>query len=469
MPKELAPYTIFLTVFILLNVGIYFVIQLNAKEKIFKELFFYWLSVLLVMICESMVKDGKLGLSLIFLTNFVPIMISTTYLTRVHGYKINYRFYLAAVPLTIGLTVFLNSLNLPFHIISAPVVLINIAPFIEALYVSLFLHRKEFGLIEKMIGGFLSVWGVICCVNYGLYRFNPSVVQYVFGFGSAFVGYLMYSILLPLYSIQQINRRKTEVLEAMVADKTKELIEIKNEKEKLLRVLVHDISNPLQAAMFKVSQLKGALPAGSDEYSRVEKVSKGLSTIKDIVAHVREYECVLLGMRTMDLEEVSLQECLDEIENLFLDRFNEKNIQLNICNSLHKDTKIRVDKTSFVFSIASNLISNAFKFSKPNSEVKIVCFEQNSEIIFEVIDHGVGMPHHTLEKIFDIGASVSSQGTLGEKGTGFGLPIVKAYVTKLGGRIEARSSQDEDNSGTTFSLYLPQTGQNNSAEQTYMQ
>lgn len=470
MPNELAPYTIFLTSFILINVFIYFVIQLNAKEKVFRQLFYYWLSVLFVLVCESFVKEGKLALSLIFLVNFIPITIGTTYLTRVYGYKIKYRFYVVAIPLAVGLTIFFNSLNLPFTVICAPIFLVDILPFVEALYVALISKRSEFGIIEKMIGGFLSVWGIISCVAYLLYRYNPTLIQYVFGFGSAFVGYLMYSILLPLYSIQQINRKRTEILEAMVADKTKELVELKNEKEKLLRVLVHDISNPLQSAMFKVSHLKSAVPVGSNEYLYAEKVSKGLNTIKDIVSHVREYECVLLGLRTLELEEVFLQECLDEVENIFSDRYKEKNIQLNIHNKLPSDTKIKVDRTSFILSVASNLISNAFKFSKPNSEVQVLCYEKNSEIIIEVIDNGVGMNERTLSKIFDIGASVSSQGTLGEKGTGFGLPIVKAYVTMFGGRIMAKSSQDENNSGTTFSLHLPHIQkQNNFSDQKFMQ
>jgi len=255
--------------------------------------------------------------------------------------------------------------------------------------------------------------------------------------------------------IQQINRKRTEYLEKMVSERTRELTESKQEKEKLLRVLVHDISNPLQAVMYKMGQLKKSHRLGLDEKESVEKSFKHLFAIRDIISHVREYECVLSGTRTLNLGEVRVADCLEEIENMFSDRFKEKDIFFKIENRLTDDASVMVDKTSFIHSVAANLISNALKFSVPHSEVHLICEMRNDEIVFEVIDHGIGISEATLEKLFDIGAATSRIGTLGESGTGFGLPIVKAYALMYGGRINAVSSQEKDQSGTTFSLYLP--------------
>jgi nitrogen-specific signal transduction histidine kinase len=468
MPKELIPYSLFLLLFIFLNVAIYFIIQLNAKEKVFRELFFYWISVLFVLISEGIVIKGRLGLSLIFIVNFLPISVMASFILRTYNYKFKFKIYAVAIPLAAITTIFLDKLNAPFQLTSAPIVMVTMAPFFEALYISLVLHRRDAGVIEKIIGVFLSFLGIFCCVNYGLNRFDPTPLQFIFGFGSAFVCYLLYSILLPLYCIQQINRKKTDFLENIVSDRTRELSESKQEKENLLRVLVHDISNPLQAAMYKTGTLKKSLQEESVDYENVEKILKSLNSIRDIITHVREYECVLSGTRTMELGEVLLQDCLDEVEQIFGDRFREKNISLKIHNKLSPVTKIKIDKTSFIHSVASNLVSNALKFSRPNSEVLIVCYLENSQIVIEVIDRGIGIAKESLDKIFDIGIMSSSNGTLGELGTGFGLPIVKAYAIMFGGRIAATSSQDSETGGTTFSLYLPQI-ENSSQDQIYLQ
>ncbi len=467
MPQELQPYAIFLSVFILINIAIYFVIQLNAKEKIFKELFYYWLAVFFVFISEGTVITGKLGLSLIFLTNFIPISIMASFILRTYNYKFKYKFYALALPGAALMSYFFYKLDLPFPIVSAPVVLVDIGPFLEAIYLSMIVHRKETGMTEKIIGTFLSAFGIFCCVNYGLNRFDPTPLEYIVGFGTGFICYLMYSILLPVYVIQQINRKRTEYLEAMVSDRTRELTESKQEKEKLLRVLVHDISNPLQAVMYKMGQLKKSHRLGLDEKDSVEKSFKHLYAIRDIIAHVREYECVLSGTRTLNLGEVKVSDCLEEIENMFSDRFKEKDILFKIENRLSRDEVVLVDKTSFIHSVAANLISNALKFSVPHSEVHLICDLKDGEILFEVIDHGIGISESTLEKLFDIGAATSRIGTMGESGTGFGLPIVKAYALMYGGRITACSSQTKDQSGTTFSLYLPVV-KNENASQTFL-
>ncbi|MFA6237600.1 MAG: HAMP domain-containing sensor histidine kinase [Bacteriovorax sp.] len=469
MPKELLPYSIFLVSFIFINLLIYFVIQLNAKEKVFKELFYYWLAVFFVTLSEGTVKDGKLGLSLIFLANFPAIYIMVRFILRAYNYKFNTALYLKAMPVVVALTILFDYMDASFPITSLPVILISMGPFVEALYISLFKHREESGLFEKLIGGFVSILAIGCIINYGLNRYNPTLTQYILGFGSAFVCYIIYSILLPLYCIQQINRKRTDFLEAIVSERTSELSESKVEKEKLLRVLVHDISNSLFAAIYELTKLNNSFEHGSIQNTQAEKSLKRLNAIKDIISHVREYECVLSGTRTLALEEVPVQECLDEIEQIFSHRFSAKNIRLHIYNKLSADAKIRVDKTSFIHSVASNLVSNALKFSLPDSDVVIACFEENSQIVFEFIDNGIGMSKDSLDNIFNIGVTHSRAGTLGETGTGFGLPIVKAYAMMFGGKIEATSSVDKESRGTKFALYLPSVARENFENQTYVQ
>jgi signal transduction histidine kinase len=58
-------------------------------------------------------------------------------------------------------------------------------------------------------------------------------------------------------------------------------------------------------------------------------------------------------------------------------------------------------------------------------------------------------------KIFDTSTPTSHAGTSGEKGTGFGMPVVKSYMRLYGGDIEVRSwpqAEHPDTSGTEMTL-----------------
>ena len=469
MNDELLYYANFLVGFIFINFLIYFLIQIKASEKIFRKLCFYWLSILGVVIFESIFTEGKLILSLVFLTNFIPISLMANFMFEMYDHSFNVKKYLPFIFSAMVLSLIFNQLDLPFYVVCLPIMLINVAPIFEFL-IFIYLHKKHERQIEKIIISVVSAVGIFSCIYYCLYRFNPTSTQYIVGFGSAFASYMTCSILLPILCIKIINRRKTLHLEEQVYLRTKELNKSKQEKEELLRVLVHDISNPIQAMMLQINQMKKKQEndhSSDDKFP--EKIYKNIVSLTDIISHVREYESILSGKKTRQVSDVYLKDCLLEIEEMFADRFLEKNIKLQIYNKLHPDTKIKVDRIPFVHSVASNLVSNALKFSKPYSEVIIAAYDKNGQIVLDVIDNGIGMSKQSLKQLFDISFSMSRQGTLGERGTGFGMSIVKAYTTMFGADIEVKSSQEEKNSGTTVTIIFPDVNNTNSDNLTYLQ
>ena len=101
--------------------------------------------------------------------------------------------------------------------------------------------------------------------------------------------------------------------------------------------------------------------------------------------------------------------------------------------------------------ILNNLISNAIRYSNPESdepfvEVKIKATEENA--VIEVRDNGIGIPQENQDKIFDMFYRVNND----SNGTGMGLHLVKLAVEKLGGEIALES---EHNVGTRFTITIP--------------
>jgi signal transduction histidine kinase len=101
--------------------------------------------------------------------------------------------------------------------------------------------------------------------------------------------------------------------------------------------------------------------------------------------------------------------------------------------------------------VLRNLISNAIKFSHPQSQVLVLVEEIADEVIIQVINRGIGIPPGELETIFDEFVQ-SSKTKSGAGGTGLGLAICKKIVAGHGGAIHAECDAEGE---TRFVAKLP--------------
>ncbi len=112
--------------------------------------------------------------------------------------------------------------------------------------------------------------------------------------------------------------------------------------------------------------------------------------------------------------------------------------------------EVEADKDRLL-QVLINLISNAVKFT-PAGSITLKAFQTPGEIIFSVIDTGVGIAPDDQEKVFEKFKQVGDTMTDKPKGTGLGLPICKQIVEHHGGRIWVES---EPKKGSNFSFALP--------------
>jgi signal transduction histidine kinase len=80
-----------------------------------------------------------------------------------------------------------------------------------------------------------------------------------------------------------------------------------------------------------------------------------------------------------------------------------------------------------------------------------------ADVLVKFVDHGIGIPPSILSGLFDIGHNVSRPGTAGEKGTGYGMPLLRRFVEIYGGDVDVQSRDrevDPSDSGTIFTIRL---------------
>lgn len=100
--------------------------------------------------------------------------------------------------------------------------------------------------------------------------------------------------------------------------------------------------------------------------------------------------------------------------------------------------------------ILNNLLNNALKYSAPEQDINLEITETTTEIIFKVIDTGIGIPPSDIPHLFEAfyrGANVESI-----PGSGLGLTVVKNCVDLHGGTIEVTSQLGV---GTTVTVIFP--------------
>jgi len=146
-----------------------------------------------------------------------------------------------------------------------------------------------------------------------------------------------------------------------------------------------------------------------------------------------------------------INDCLDELSYLI----NEKNLEI-ILNVNH-EIILSVD-TARIFTVFTNLVSNAIKFTPEYGWIEISAKKKNKGYIFKVRDNGIGLNKEELGRLFKkferIKQPVSNEHiAIKDSGTGLGLYITKGIINEHGGEIYADSKGP--NKGTTFTFTLP--------------
>jgi signal transduction histidine kinase len=267
-------------------------------------------------------------------------------------------------------------------------------------------------------------------------------------------GFMVYSV---FAEYRRERAAKNRLLASIIEEKTK-VENAVDSKQRLLSMVCHDIANALFTIQTSCLALRrdGAAQAENNG-RRLDRLQFAVNNVNEIIQSVRLLQAIDEGKAALALERVDLTAMIDTAQKLFSERFKEKNIRLDIAAPQGPPCMVMVEPKIFCNHVLSNLLSNAVKFSYPGSAISINVERRGEEISVSVIDHGVGIPRHLLDTLFQRNTNALRSGTKGESGTGLGLFVVKNFVELFKGRIEI-SSQSEaefpDAHGCTVTLFL---------------
>lgn len=207
----------------------------------------------------------------------------------------------------------------------------------------------------------------------------------------------------------------------------------------------HELRTPLtsiKGALDYLSQRLQMLGLNGDDGEFVEMIKRNTDRLIRMVNDMLDIEKIEAGLQELHISESDLSFIINEcIENFRLDAGSKK-----IRFSLDMDSPLpcSVDEER-IKQVFTNLISNALRWSPPDSVISIKAKRLNGAVTVEFSDKGPGIAPDEQHKVFEKFYKKSRDGT------GLGLAIAKSIVEAHGGEIGVRS---DGRNGSTFYVKL---------------
>ena len=258
-----------------------------------------------------------------------------------------------------------------------------------------------------------------------------------------------------MYVFRDVTVRKhaTEKLKDTIDEKSKlidKLNELNKLKNEFLGIAAHDMRNPLGciSGFCEILITDDSIADQNKEFlNRINNISEGLLKLVNDLLDINKIESGEIELHKEKVNPLYIIEA-SVFDMKMISR--SKNIEL-ISDYKADLPEIYVDKDK-IGEAFINLISNAIKYSPPESKVVISAFVKNDYIRFSVKDQGPGIPENEVTKLYQPFSKISTNPTAGELKTGLGLAIVKKLILSHEGKTWVKS---ELNKGSEFGFDLP--------------
>jgi two-component system, sensor histidine kinase and response regulator len=220
-------------------------------------------------------------------------------------------------------------------------------------------------------------------------------------------------------------------------------------KNQLLSIASHDLKSPISSLYMGEVLLRDLTDPNDETINTIlDTIKQTLSHMNDIVVDFLDMGAIHSGIIDVKLEPVDVTGIIDDIIYEFQLHAEEKGSQITV---RHCEGIVTADHRRLM-QVLSNLVSNALKYSPPNSQITLNTVDDEDHIVIEVIDQGPGIPENEKDLLFTEFGKLSPRPTAQESSTGLGLWIVKKMVEAMNGEVDVNCPDD---GGSIFWVRLP--------------
>ena len=239
----------------------------------------------------------------------------------------------------------------------------------------------------------------------------------------------------------------------IILNKTEELQRTIAGRDKLYSVIAHDLRSPMASMKMLLNTIMMSVEKDKidpDIFDMLEMSNKTSEEVFSLLDNLLKWTKSQLGKLTVIPQKLDISGLADGVVEVMNSVAEVKHIKL--IRTDHESFFVYVD-IEMIKSILRNLISNAVKFSNPDSEIKVGIKAEDGKVIVSVTDSGKGIKKEDQHKLLKDSTHFTTYGTNSEEGSGLGLLLCRDFARKNGGELWFES---EENLGSVFSFSLPQ-------------
>lgn len=221
--------------------------------------------------------------------------------------------------------------------------------------------------------------------------------------------------------------------------------ELATQQNNFILSVSHELKTPIASSKLQLQTLLKHELNREKQIQLLNNALKETDRLHKLVDNVLLVTQVENKNSSSHLTPVNLSELIEQtVERYFEMYLENKWIKLNI----EPNVFIKGDK-DLLPSLIINLVENAVKYSYETLQVTLALKTENNRVLFEVADHGCGIPDSEKQKIFEKFYRSGNEETRKTKGTGIGLFIVKQICNAHQASINVT---DNKPSGSIFQI-----------------
>jgi signal transduction histidine kinase/CheY-like chemotaxis protein len=222
-------------------------------------------------------------------------------------------------------------------------------------------------------------------------------------------------------------------------------------KSAFLANISHEIRTPMNGILGFAELMKEPDLTGKEQQEYIRIIEKSVERLLNIIKDLMSISKIESGQMEISISETNVNEQIERIYTFFKPEAEQKKIEISFTNSLPANEAIIITDREKIYTILTNLVKNAIKFTNSGS-IEFGYKKKDKYLEFFVKDTGLGIREEKKEFIFERFRQGSESLTRNYEGAGLGLSISKAYVEMLGGKIWIES---EPGKGSVFYFSIP--------------
>lgn len=251
---------------------------------------------------------------------------------------------------------------------------------------------------------------------------------------------------------------KMQAALAELASSNERLVHLNNEKNEFMGIAAHDLKNPLTVILGSAELI--AMSKDENQNSTLSKnIVSAATRMRNLIADLLDFNAIEQGKYNSAVERCDIHALVEQCVENNQPIAARKQIAFRV--GISEGLWAKADRAA-TLQILDNLVSNALKYSPPNTTIHVHALPEKDHVLVKIRDEGPGISEADRRKLFQKFTRLSARPTGGESSTGLGLAIVKRLAEAMSGSVQCYSTLG---SGSTFTLQLPVWPKENSESQ----